>query len=70
MRDTLTILMAMVRALLAEGFTEVQAVSDVWLTLMSQDVRAAAMLGATAIVQLAEVEQPGAQMTMAPEPGS
>jgi len=40
MRDELTTLTGIVRALLAERFTEVHAVTDVWLTLPSQDRRA------------------------------
>ena len=58
MRENLATLTPMVRALLAQRFTEVQAVADVWLTLICQDPRAAAMLGATAIVQLAKAQQP------------
>jgi hypothetical protein len=57
MRDSLATLIPMVRALLAARFTEVQAVADVWLTLLSQEPRAAAFLGATAIVQLAKAQQ-------------
>ncbi len=53
MRQTLAAFIPTVRALLAELPTEVEAVTEVWLTLVSQDRRAAAMLGATAIVQLA-----------------
>ncbi len=68
MRDTLAGLLPTVRTLLAANFTEVQTVTDVWLTLVSQDRRAAAMLGATAIVQLAKGPQPGGRM--ASEPGS
>ncbi len=58
MRESLATLTPMVRALLAQRFTEVEAVADVWLTLLCQDPRAAAMLGATAIVQLAKAQQP------------
>jgi hypothetical protein len=58
MRESLATLTPMVRALLAKRFTEVQAVTDVWLTLLCQDPRAAAMLGATAIVALAKAQQP------------
>ena len=58
MRESLAILTPMVRALLAERFSDVEAVTDVWLTLLCQDPRAAALLGATAIVQLAKAQQP------------
>ncbi len=58
MRENLATLTPMVRALLAQRFTEVQAVTDVWLTLLCQDPPAAAMLGATAIIQLAKDQQP------------
>jgi hypothetical protein len=68
MRNALATLTPIVRALLATHFTEVQAVADVWLTLVTQDRRAAAMLGATAIVQLAKNRQPAHRMP--PEPDS
>ncbi len=68
MRDELTTLTGIVRALLAERFTEVHAVTDVWLTLLSQDRRAAAFLGATAIVRLAKAQQSETQPGH--EPGS
>jgi hypothetical protein len=67
MRDQLTVLLPLVRALAGE-FTEVQTVADIWLTLRSRDRRAAALLGATAIVQLAKRRDHGAPM--ATEPGS
>jgi hypothetical protein len=67
-RDTLATLTPMVRELLAANFTEVEAVCDVWLTLFCHDRRAAAMLGATAIVQLAQAQRPAGPM--ATEPGS
>jgi len=68
MRDQLRVLLPLIRALLAGEFTEVQTVADVWLTLLSQDRRAAALLGATAIVQLAKRRDHG--VNMATEPGS
>jgi len=68
MRDELARLLPVVRALLAGRFTEVQAVTDVWLTLLYQDRRNAAFLGAVAVVQLAKTQQPGRRM--ASEPGS
>jgi hypothetical protein len=55
MRDQLDDLLTIVRALLnRDGFSEVQAVTDVWLTLLYQDPRNAAFLGAVAVVQLAK----------------
>jgi hypothetical protein len=58
-----------VRGLLdRDGFTEVEAVADVWLTLLCQRWRTAALLGATAIVQLAQGTGPGGPV--ASEPGS
>ncbi len=60
MRQTLAAFIPTVRALLAELPTEVEAVTEVWLTLVSQDRRAAAMLAATAIVQLARTSSPAA----------
>ncbi len=55
MRDDLASLLSVVRGLLdRDGFTEVQAVTDVWLTLLCHDPRQAAFAGATAIVQLAK----------------
>ncbi len=66
MRDTLATLTRMVRDLLTEQFTEVQAVGDVWLTLMCQDPRAAALLGAIAIVQLAKLEDRRGPMSSVP----
>ena len=68
MQDQLAALLPLVRALLASQFTEVQTVADVWITLLSQDVRAASLLGATAIVQLAK--QRDHRVAMATEPGS
>ncbi len=58
MRQMLAAFIPTVRALLAELPTEVEAVTEVWLTLVSQDRRAAAMLGAAAIVQLARTSSP------------
>ncbi len=68
MRDELVRLLPVVRALLAGRFTEVQAVTDVWLTLLCQDPRNAAFMAATAIIQLAKSQQPARRM--ASEPGS
>ncbi len=57
-RDELATLLPVVRALLnRDGFTEVEAVTDVWLTLLCHDPRAAAFVGATAIVQLAKTNE-------------
>jgi hypothetical protein len=67
-RDELAALLPVVRALLAGRFTEIEAVTDVWLTLLCQDRRNAAFLAATAIVQLAKETQPRGRM--ASEPGS
>jgi hypothetical protein len=54
MRQELARLLPIVRTLLhRNGFTEVEAVTDVWLTLLCHDRRGAAWLGAVAIVQLA-----------------
>ena len=54
-RDDLSGLLAVVCELLnRDAFTEVEAVTDVWLTLLCHDPRQAAFAGATAIVQLAK----------------
>ncbi|GIH21254.1 hypothetical protein [Rugosimonospora africana] len=58
MQDTLSCLVRTVRALRAEGFTDLEAVTDVWLTLQAGDDLAATFLGATAIVQVAN-DHPG-----------
>ena len=52
-RDDLAVLLPIVQALLSGSFTEVEVVTDVWLTLLLQEPRRAAFLGAAAIVQLA-----------------
>jgi hypothetical protein len=55
MRDDVARLLPIVRGLLdRDGFTEVEAVTDVWLTLLCHDPRRAAFAGATAIVELAK----------------
>jgi hypothetical protein len=59
MQNTLSGLVRMVRALRAEGFSDLEAVIDVWLTLRSGDDLAATFLGATAIVQVANNDHPG-----------
>jgi hypothetical protein len=68
MRDELAKLTPVVRMLLAERFSEVEAVADVWLTLLCQPRQAGALLAATAIVQLAKLQ--GRKGPMASEPGS
>ncbi len=59
MQDTLSGLVRKVRALRAEGFTDLEAVIDVWLTLRAGDDLAATFLGATAIMQVANNDHPG-----------
>jgi hypothetical protein len=61
MQDTLSGLVRTVRALRAEGFTDLEAVTDVWLTLRAGDDLAATFLGATAIMQIANNDHPGRQ---------
>jgi hypothetical protein len=58
MRDELAALIPIVQALLAGDLSEVEVVTDVWLTLRVQDPRAATLLGAVAVVQLAKGEAP------------
>lgn len=58
-RNELATLLPIVRALLdRDGFAEVEAVTDVWLTLLYHDPKTAALLGAAAIVQLAKNNVP------------
>jgi hypothetical protein len=45
-----------VRALMEGGFTEFEAVTDVWLTLRLQDQGRASFLGAAAIMRLAKAD--------------
>jgi hypothetical protein len=62
MRNTLYAFLPTVRRLLARsGVTEVETVAEVWITLLYQEPRRAAFLGATAIVQLANALQPEAR---------
>jgi hypothetical protein len=61
MQDTLSHLVRKVRALRGEGFTDLEAVIDVWLTLRAGDDLAATFLGATAIMQIANNDHPGRQ---------
>jgi hypothetical protein len=65
MQNTLSHLVRKVQALRAEGFTDLEAVTDVWLTLRAGDDLAATFLGATAIMQIANNDHPGRQ----PRPG-
>ena len=54
-RDELAALLPVVRELLdRDGVSEIETVTDVWLTLMHNPSRTAALLSATAIVQLAK----------------
>lgn len=52
-QNDLAILITEARALLASNRTEVEVVTDVWLTLLHHGPPMGAMLGATAIIQLA-----------------
>jgi len=56
MRGELAEIKKIIRKLLAGRHGEVEAVSDLWLTLFGQDPRSVAFLAATAIVQLVHVE--------------
>jgi hypothetical protein len=57
-RGELDALLPIVRALLAGPFTEIEAVTDVWLTLLAQEPRRGAFLGAAAIMRVAKHDQP------------
>jgi hypothetical protein len=59
MQDTLSGLVRKVQALRAEGFTDLEAVTDVWLTLRAGDDLAATFLGATASVEVANNDHHG-----------
>lgn len=52
-QSDLAALITEARALLATNRTEVEVVTDVWLTLLHHGSPTAAMFGATAIIQLA-----------------
>jgi hypothetical protein len=59
MRDELARLLAAVGVLLGRrGFSEVEAVTDVWLTLLQLNRPNCAFLGAIAVVQIAKAEGP------------
>jgi hypothetical protein len=57
MRDELSRLLNAVHPLLGQtGFSEVEAVTDVWLTLLQLDRSSCAFLGAVAVVQIAKAK--------------
>jgi hypothetical protein len=58
-RDDLDRLITAVRDTLADGIPEIEAVTDVWLSLrMHQHNPATALLGAAAIMRLAKMSMP------------
>ncbi len=57
-RQALAGLIQTTRELLAEFPTEVEAVAELWLILLGHDRRTAAMLAATAIIQLTNNQPP------------
>jgi hypothetical protein len=69
MRIELSRLLNAVRPLLSRtGFSEVEAVTDVWLTLLQLNRSNCAFLGAVAVVQIAKVN--GLPGPLASGPGS
>lgn len=52
LQSELANLISKARELMAARHTEVEALTDLWLTLLWQDPRRVALLGATAVVEL------------------
>jgi hypothetical protein len=69
MRHELSRLLTAARPLLGRaGFSEVEAVTDLWLTLLQLNHSNCAFFGAVAVVQIAKAEGP--PRPFASEPGS